>query len=128
VRVLFVAIEKRYGEDAAREIFAPYGPLGDRERGHRHNAKILWELLSAEKPNIAALARKRAGKLGGDPESMDKQIDRLKKHPKIRAIVEEMAFDLLNYPVLDGKTDNPYRRFAEFIKVLNKVRSDSADE
>jgi hypothetical protein len=127
VRALFEAIEKRYGEDASRKIFAPYGPLGDRERGHRQNAKILWELLSAEKPNIAALARKRAGKRG-NPESEDKQIDRLKKHPKILAIVEEMAFDFFNYPVLDRKTDDPFRRFAKFIEVLNQVRSDSADE
>jgi hypothetical protein len=123
VRALFEAIKKRYGEDAARKIFAQYGPLGDRERGHRRNAKILWELLSAEKPNIAALARKMAG-TSGNLESIDKQIDRLKKHTKIRALVEEMAFDFFNNPVVDGKT-NPFRRFAKFIKILNEVSLDS---
>ena len=114
VRALFEAIEKRHGEDAARKIFAPYGPLGDRERGHRENAKILWELLSAEKPNIAALARKRAG-TSGNLESENKQIDRLKKHPKIRAIVEKIAHDRLSY------SDNPYIELAEFIKVISEL-------
>jgi hypothetical protein len=113
---LFDEIVRAYGENTARKIFAPYGrPLSRREQGDRRNAADLWELLTAEKQNIAALARKKAGK-DGKPRSEGKKLRRFKKHPKIRAIVEKMAHDPSSYG-----DDNPYTQIVKFLKIMNEL-------
>jgi hypothetical protein len=119
VRALFEAIEKRYGEDTTRKLFAPYGrALSKTDNRIRREAALLWRLASMEKPNIKRLARDIEGECG-KKESIEKylkrigrtekRLQRIKRDPRIREYAEEV----LSRSVLDDKITNPFHLFAK---------------
>jgi hypothetical protein len=133
VGALFVAIQKRHGEDTARKMFAPYGrALTKTDERIRRDAALLWRLASMEKPNISRLAREIEGECG-KKENVEKylkrirrterHLKRIKRDPRIREYAEKW----LSYSVIDGK--NPFRWLAKRFAALGYLgKNDPPDE
>src|SRR5262249_14140279 len=92
IKQVFDAVEKHYGEDEARRIFAPYGrKRTKREINTQKNAGLLldyWgECLEASKskrkPNVRRLARRLAKENNIDPVAMERKIWRVIKDEKV---------------------------------------------
>jgi hypothetical protein len=62
VGALFKEITKRYGQEKARKMFAPYGrTLNNKDRTRWKNTGLILQLYYMKKPSISGLARELAG-------------------------------------------------------------------
>jgi hypothetical protein len=62
VGALFTEVTKRYGEEKARKMFAPYGrPLNNKDKTRWKNTGLILQLYYMKKPSILGLARELAG-------------------------------------------------------------------
>jgi hypothetical protein len=139
VWALFEAIQKRYGEDAARKLFAPYGrALSKSDKRIRRDAALLWRLASMEKPNISRLAREIEGECGKKETGekylkrigrTERHLKRIKRDPRIREYAESQSNEWLSYSVIDGKITDPFEWFAKRMDVLGYLaKNDPPDE
>jgi hypothetical protein len=99
IKRVFDAVEKHYGEDKARHIFAPYGrKRTKREINTQKNAGLLLEYWgecieaskSKRKPNIRQLARRLAKENNTDSVAMERKIWRVIKDKNVRRYLEKL--------------------------------------